>query len=86
MMNRTDDQDQILDPRIGLMLDELYEEYSTHQIACLVAIVVHPDGSSDRRICGSANPITLLGSIEMLKALVAKDETMKLDIPPERHN
>ena len=72
------------DAYITEQLGELHEANQKGLITCLVMIVFKSDGSSHRLLHGSADPVLLTGSIELLKGFVAcqeyaNSERMELD-------
>lgn len=59
---------------IAKILDQLRKDNDEGEIACLVTIVVNPDGAASHAIYGTANNITLLGSFQYLNGVILKNQ------------
>ena len=74
------------DPIITRMLDDLREEHERGEISCLAVVVVRHNGDATSSLHGAAPPVTLLGSLEMLKGSVLSKEFGDEQCDPRRPN
>jgi hypothetical protein len=56
------------------LLNILCDQNAAGEIACLLAVVVAPNGTSARHLVGGADEVVLLGSLELLKATITSHE------------
>jgi hypothetical protein len=74
------------DPIIARKIDDLREEHERGEISCLAVVVVRHNGDTTRSLHGAAPPVTLLGSLEMLKGTVLSKEFGDEQCDPGRLN
>ncbi len=74
------------DPIISRMIDDLREEHERGEISCLAMVVVRHNGEATSSLHGAAPPVTLLGSLEMLKGSVLSKEFGDEQCDPRRLN
>jgi hypothetical protein len=59
---------------IAELIDVLRDENERGEISCLALVVVRHNGESSSMLYGKAAPVTLLGSLEILKGSVLSNE------------
>lgn len=74
------------DPVIATIIDDLRDEHEKGEISCLALVVVRHNGDASSSLHGKAAPVTLLGSLEMLKGSVLNNEFSAEHGMPERLN